>query len=193
MGHVAVGVAESAAGDLAVAADPFATAAAFDAWYDAALPRVFRYVYGRCGHDRDLAEDLTQQAFVEALRGRASFDYRSDPVTWVCSIARHRLADHFRRLDAEERRNLRLVELESVTPRDPDPADIAERDAIQAALASLPALQRAVLVFIALDGLTVREASVLLDRSESATESLLHRARAAFRRAYALSGGRDDG
>jgi DNA-directed RNA polymerase specialized sigma24 family protein len=43
-----------------------------------------------------------------------------------------------------------------------------------------------VLVFTALDGLTVREAATLLGRSESATESLLHRARVAFRLAYGM-------
>lgn len=186
------GVAEAAVADRQVGTDPFASQSSFDAWYDAALPRVHRYVYARCGYDRDLAEDLTQQAFVEAVRVRGTFDHRSDPVTWVCSIARHRLADHFRRLDAEERRNLRLVELDGGPSPLADPSDVAEREAIQAALSSLPALQRAVLIFTALDGLSVREAAVLLGRTESATESLLHRARLAFRAAYAEEGGRDD-
>ena len=63
-------------------------------------------------------------------------------------------------------------------------AAVGEREAIGRALATLPALQRAVLVFTALDGLTVAEAAVLIERSESATESLLHRARVAFREAY---------
>lgn len=187
-----VGEAGPAIEDPGVLPDPFASEPAFDAWYAQALPRVYRYVFARCGRDPDLAEDLTQQAFIEAVRGHASFDHRSDAVTWVCAIARHRLADHFRRLDADERRNLRLVELDPAGPNQPDPDDVAERDAIQTALDTLPALQRAVLVFTSLDGLTVREAAVLLGRSEGATESLLHRARLAFRRAYGLGGGQVD-
>ena len=59
---------------------------------------------------------------------------------------------------------------------------MGEREAISRAMATLPALQRAVLIFTALDGLTVREAAVLIDRSEPATESLLHRARAGLPR-----------
>jgi DNA-directed RNA polymerase specialized sigma24 family protein len=38
----------------------FADDDAFHAWYEAALPRVFRYVFHRCGRDRALAEELTQ-------------------------------------------------------------------------------------------------------------------------------------
>ena len=51
----------------------FADDAAFRRWYDRAMPRVFGYLYQRCGRDRDLAEELTQQAFVEAVRSRRQF------------------------------------------------------------------------------------------------------------------------
>ena len=44
--------------------------AAFRDWYDAALPQVYRYLFHRCGRDRELAEELTQQTFVDALRSR---------------------------------------------------------------------------------------------------------------------------
>jgi RNA polymerase sigma-70 factor (ECF subfamily) len=174
--------------------DAFADEASFDAWYELTLPRVYGYVFARCGRDHDLAEELTQVTFIEAVRHRASFAGRSDPVTWLCSIARHKLADHYRHLDSEERRHLRLVERTRDCDGDGsiDGLPVEEREVITRALATLPALQRAVLVFTALDGLSVREAAALLDRSESATESLLHRARAAFRRAYAEEGGRRD-
>jgi DNA-directed RNA polymerase specialized sigma24 family protein len=51
-------------------------------------------------------------------------------------------------------------------------------------LRSLPAPHRAVLAFVVLDGLPVAEAGRLMGRSASATQSLLHRARESFRRAY---------
>jgi RNA polymerase sigma-70 factor, ECF subfamily len=181
---------EAPGGDLL--AGVFASEAAFDAWYERTLPRLYAYVFSRCGHDRDLAEDLTQQTFIEAVHDHASFAGRADPLTWLCGIARHKLADHFRRLDSEERRHLRLVENVRSSDLASSGLDIEERELIGRALARLPALQRAVLVFTALDGLSVREAAALLDRSEGATESLLHRARAAFRRAYAEEGGGQD-
>lgn len=186
-----LGAIETTAGSDPFAA-VFASEAAFDAWYERTVPRLYAYVHARCGRDHDLTEDLVQQTFVDAVRQHGTFAGRSDPLTWLYGIARHKLADHFRRLDSDERRNLRLVADSNLRARAADDLDVEERDLIARALSSLPALQRAVIVFTAFDGLTVREAAALLDRSEGATESLLHRARAAFRRAYAAEGGRRD-
>jgi RNA polymerase sigma-70 factor (ECF subfamily) len=170
----------------------FANEQTFDAWYERALPHVYGYVFARCGRDRDLAEDLTQQTFIEAVRCHERFDGLSDPMTWVCGIARHRLADHYRQLDAQERGRLRLVERLQAQVDTADDTVIAEREAISTALATLPALQRAVLLFSAMDGLTASEVGILIGRSEGAVESLLHRARSSFRRAYGIAEGRDD-
>ena len=62
--------------------------------------------------------------------------------------------------------------------------DLEHRAAIEAAIRSLPAAQRAVLAFVVLDDLPVAEAARLMGRSPAATQSLLHRARDGFRRAY---------
>src|SRR5262245_59031672 len=87
----------------------FADEAAFRAWYDATQPRVYGFVASRCGGPGPLAEELTQLTFVEATKRHGSFDGRSDVMTWLCAIARHKLADHFRRLERDERRRMRLV------------------------------------------------------------------------------------
>ena len=62
--------------------------------------------------------------------------------------------------------------------------NLDDRAAIEDALHSLPAAQRAVLVFVVLDDLPVAEAARLMGKSAAATQSLLHRARDGFRRAY---------
>jgi RNA polymerase sigma-70 factor (ECF subfamily) len=183
------GLSEAASGQLAEA---FASEAAFSAWYERVLPRVYGYVYSRCGHDHDLAEDLTQVTFIEAIRCRARFDGRSDPVTWLCGIARHKLVDHYRELDRIERRDQRVAAQTLERKWSGDDSQVEEREAILVAMAGLPALQRAVLILTALDDLSVREAATLLERSESATESLLHRARIAFREAYGRLESSDD-
>jgi RNA polymerase sigma-70 factor (ECF subfamily) len=63
------------------------------------------------------------------------------------------------------------------------------RDAVETAMAQLPADQRLALLFRYLDGLSVREVAEAIGRSEKATESLLARGRESFRRAF---GGRTD-
>jgi RNA polymerase sigma-70 factor (ECF subfamily) len=160
---------------------------AFESWYRRTLPRVYSYLLSRGGNDVALAEELTQVTFVAALQDRSRFDGRSDTVTWLCAIARHKLADHFRRLEREERRRIRMEvrEIRSAPSigRWPEPDD---RAAIAEALRSLPSAQRAVLMFVVLDDLTIAEAARLLGKSVGATQSLLHRARDAFRKAYGI-------
>ena len=81
----------------------------FRSWYDVAARRLYRYLYGRCGGDQALTEELTQQAFLHAVRHRDSYDGRADPITWLIAIGRNVLIDHVRQLAREERRRLRLV------------------------------------------------------------------------------------
>jgi RNA polymerase sigma-70 factor, ECF subfamily len=165
---------------------------AFAAWYGRTLPRVYSYLLSRCGHDVALAEDLSQQAFVAAIEQRAKFDGRSDTVTWLCGIARNKLADHYRRLEREERRQMRLEVRQLDLDRDAVVRPgLEDRTAIADAIRSLPPPQQAVLAFVVLDDLPVAEAGRLMGKSAGATQSLLHRARASFRRAY--DGGADHG
>lgn len=161
--------------------------AAFRRWYDRMIPSVYSYVASRCLGDEDLAQELTQQTFIAAIHGRARFDSRSEPVTWLCGIARHKLADHFRRLERDEAR-ARRVAVQAIALDGADEAsrwrDVDDRILIAETLRRLPAAQRAVLTFVALDDLPVAEAARLLGKSFGATQSLLARARESFRQAY---------
>ena len=158
--------------------------AAFAAWYGGALPRVYGFVYGRCGGDSTLAEDVTAQAFFEAVRARQSFDGRSDPVTWVCSIARNRLMDRYRQRSRERTRHLQLVVEEVAIDGSPGMDHVEERDVVLSVLATIPASERMALTLRYLDGYSVRETASLIGRSEAATESLLMRARERVRAAF---------
>ena len=75
--------------------------AAFDAWGVLGAPSLAftRISVSRSGGDVALAEDLTQQTFTAAIDQRSRYDGRSDTVTWLCGIARHKLADHFRAIE----------------------------------------------------------------------------------------------
>jgi RNA polymerase sigma-70 factor, ECF subfamily len=159
--------------------------AGFRVWYELALPRVYRYLLARCGGDADLAEELTQQTFVEGVRRRASFDGRSDAVTWLCGIGRHKLVDHFRTSRRDTERQLRIVS-EWSAGQSQAWSQHELRSGVETALAKLPGEQRIVMVLRYLDQMPVREIASTIGRSEKATESLLSRARDAFRRAYGV-------
>ncbi|MTD58318.1 RNA polymerase sigma factor [Amycolatopsis pithecellobii] len=155
--------------------------------YEAALPQVYGYLLSRCG-SRAVAEELTSETFlgaVSACRGAGA-----PPVStpWLIGVARHKLVDHWRRREREER-GLRLVhETETVDPWDDELDALLAREV----LAELGAHHRAALTLRYLDGLAVPEVARLLGRTVHATEALLVRARAAFRAAYRTKEGRDD-
>jgi RNA polymerase sigma-70 factor (ECF subfamily) len=153
-------------------------AGTFRAWYDATLPRVFGYVLGHTAGDVALAEEVTQEAFVSAVRSRTSFDGRSEIVVWICSIARNALVDHHRRAARDARRHLSLVVREIALDGDARAwARVEDREQVQAALAALPSPQRMAIVLRYADGLSVREIARSLHRSEASVESLLSRGR----------------
>lgn len=150
------------------------------ALYDTALPEVYGYLLARCGR-RALAEDLTAEVFLAAVQ--ACRREATEPTAgWLVGIARHKLADHWRAL-AREQRVLQAVESEPTEPDDPWDAEI---DALLAreVLAQQSPQHRAVLTLRYLDGLGVAEVAGVLGRTERATESVLARARTAFRHTY---------
>jgi RNA polymerase sigma-70 factor (ECF subfamily) len=148
--------------------------------YDAALPEVYGYLLSRC-RDATLAQDLTAEAFLAAVTAARR---AAGPVSigWLIGVARHKLADHWRRQEREQR-NLRLVYSEQYEAEDPWEATL---DAVLArqVLDQLGAHHRAALTLRYLDGLAVPEVADHLGRTVHATEALLVRARAAFRAAY---------
>jgi len=102
---------------------------------------------------------------------------------WLIGVARHKLVDHWRRIERDERR-LRAV-ADDGGADEMDPWDV-ELDIIVArdVLAQLGAHHRSALTLRYLDGLPVPEVAWVLDRSVHATEALLVRARRAFRDLY---------
>jgi RNA polymerase sigma-70 factor (ECF subfamily) len=150
----------------------------FRVWYDGAVQRVYAYLFARTGGDPALSEELTQQAFVRAIRARSTYDGRAPATAWVCAIARNLLVDHFRKRAREERGRLRVIVPEV---EDDTASRHADREEVLAVLRTLPALQRAALVLRYMDGMSVRDVAAAIGKSESATESLLTRARDGFR------------
>jgi RNA polymerase sigma-70 factor (ECF subfamily) len=152
--------------------------------YDAALPQVYGYLIARCGA-KALAEDLTSEVFLAAVHACRSRPPPVPTVGWLVGIARHKLVDHWRAAEREER-GMRAVDGNGEST---DPWD-AELDAMLAreVLSHQSAIHRAALTLRYLDGLPVPEVARILGRTVRATEALLVRARAAFRRSYREGG-----
>jgi RNA polymerase sigma-70 factor, ECF subfamily len=65
-------------------------------WVDRYGDALFRYVGARVSN-REVAEDLVQETFLAAFRQRKSFDGKSTLGTWMLSILRHKIIDHYRK------------------------------------------------------------------------------------------------
>ena len=150
------------------------------ALYDDALPAVYGYLLHRCRH-RATAEDLTAETFMAAVESIGRSVVRNVTVGWLIGIARHKLVDHWRRLERDER-NLRAVDRHDIAndPWDAELDGFVARDVLQ----RLGAHHRSALTLRYVDDLSVPDVARILDRTVPATEALLVRARRVFRDEY---------
>jgi RNA polymerase sigma-70 factor (ECF subfamily) len=156
--------------------------------FDAALPEVYRYVLHRC-RDRATAEDITADTFLSAVATMRRGNIDIITVAWLIGIARHKLIDHWRQLERNAR-HLASVDGPGGAA-DPLVEEIEPGRGLEV-LAELSAAHRAALTLRYVDGLSVSDVAATLGRSVHSTETLLMRAKAAFRRAY-LDRSDDDG
>ena len=150
--------------------------------YDSAVPEVYGYLASRCG-SASVAEDLTAETFLAASDAVKRDAVPHLTVAWLIGVARHKLVDHWRRREREQRM---LQAGESNTDEGITDDWDARIDAALAhqTLARLGAHHRSALTLRYLDGLPVAEVADHLGRTVGATEVLLVRAKAAFRHEY---------
>jgi RNA polymerase sigma-70 factor (ECF subfamily) len=151
---------------------------AFAEIYRLYAPVVFRYVFGRT-KDRHLAEDLTSDTFVRAMRKLGSVTYRGTPFrAWLLTIARNVVIDEVK--SARRRIDVPLPEDFDRPAHGVDPeAEVINQelaDKVSSLLAGLSADQRACVELRFLADLTIPEAARRMDRGPRAISALQLRA-----------------
>lgn len=146
--------------------------------YDDALPAVYGYLVRRC-RDTSLAEDLTSETFLAAMDSARRSGSPEPTVPWLIGVARHKLADHWRRKQ-------RTPEPVADTPETPHDTWDTELDRLVAehTLALISPIHRAILTLRYVDDCTVPRCAEVLGRTVMATEALLTRAKREFRSVY---------
>ncbi|WP_433364066.1 RNA polymerase sigma factor [Actinoplanes sp. CA-142083] len=156
---------------------------AFDELYRRTSPWLLARLRRRCA-DEDVVADVMQETYLAVWRAAGSFSgpgVQGSAVGWLWTIAAHRLVDAFRRRARQH--DVPAVALaETVAPAAEDEV-MAGRvgQELEQALLVLPAEARQVLRAMVLDGLSVRETSLLLGVPESTVKSRARRARIALR------------
>lgn len=169
---------------------------AFRAFFDDYFPRLFRFIFRRVDGDEEAARDIVQAALIRGVRRLETYRGEATLFTWLCQIARRELADHvakavrqetyFRRLVDLEDDALARASLESITSAsDAEPEAVRQREDVAAlvhvALDYLPRHYAEVLELKYLEDLSVEAIATRLGVTAIAVQSLLARARAAFR------------
>jgi RNA polymerase sigma-70 factor, ECF subfamily len=149
--------------------------------YDEAFAGVYAYVLWRCAGLRDRADEVTQETWLTAVRRLRSFDPSAGSfASWLRGIAANLLRNHFRR-EVRRARRTQPLDKEPLAAAHDERED-AER--VAQALSVLPEHYEAVLRAKYLEGQSVAAIAAARDESPKAVESLLTRARQAFRQAY---------
>jgi RNA polymerase sigma-70 factor (ECF subfamily) len=151
---------------------------AFGRLYDAYSDTVFRYVYYRVSN-RQLAEDITSETFLRALRRIGTFTWQGrDFGAWLVTIARNLVADHFKssryRLEVPTGEMMDSNETEC-SPEDSVLSYLSNR-ALLDAVCRLNSQQQECVTLRFLHGLSVAETAKIMGKNDGAIKTLQYRA-----------------
>ena len=173
---------------------------AFDAFFGANAQRLAAFAARRSALDPASLEDVVQNALIKAIRNLATYRGEASLRTWLSEICRHELASVSRKM-ARRPAHVSLFESgatqQAVTqlraPEHLEPAAQLDselrRGAVVRVLEALPERYAQALEAKYGDGLAVEDIARLLGLSTVAAQSLLARAREAFREHWRASAG----
>lgn len=159
---------------------------AFGDLYDRYVDTVYRYVLFRVG-DKELAEDVTSETFLRALRRISSVSYQGRDVgAWFVTIARNLVLDHVK--SSRYRREIATGEIADAGPTpflaerqaehgpEQQVMAMATKDELTRCIDELGDDQRECIVLRFMQGLSVAETAAIMNRNEGAVKALQHRA-----------------
>ncbi|XOV88110.1 MAG: RNA polymerase sigma factor [Pseudomonadota bacterium] len=163
----------------------------FDRFFADYFPRLYRFAMTRMDTDESAAQDVVQTTLMNAVRSMDSYRGEASMFTWLCQICRNEINAHFRRLQrsvpvvAQDDDAIRPI-LESLEAESRDNPESAFQGSeitqlIQDVLDYLPANYGNALEWKYIEGFSVTEIAARLEVTELAAQSLLSRARNAFR------------
>ena len=176
---------------------------AFDVFAESYIPALYRFALRRLAGDRELVRDVVQSTVCRVIEKLGSFRAEAPLFTWLCAVCKNEIAAHYRRLERRPR-EVGLEEeheradgtsaLSSPAPGAEERLDLLERrERVHLALDRVPAAYARAVEWRYLEGVPVTEIARRLGTSYKAAESLLSRARNAFRLSYeSLPGGSAD-
>ena len=126
------------------------------------------------GHNRELAEDLCQEAYIKAFASLKKLDTPESFYPWLCQIAKNLFFDHTRK------QKEKLGDGESDDEGSSTESNMEDIVQVQKVLKSFDPADRFLLLMIELEGMSYKETADQLKTTEDAVRSKLHRLRQEF-------------
>lgn len=169
---------------------------AFEEFFGAYFPGLYRFALGRLNQNANAAEEVVQKSLSRAISKLSTYRGEAALFTWLCTFCRHEISGYIK-----EQRHLgyqtefiqdapeilaALQSLLKTTQDNPDKMLLRKEVAhmVQIALDALPSHYADVLEWKYIEELPVRDIATRMNLGLKATESLLTRAREAFRDAF---------
>ena len=171
---------------------------AFAEFFDGYFPGLYRFALARTDWNDDAAEEIAQATLCAAIPKLESYRGEAALFTWLCTFCRHEISAFYRR-KGRSQATLALLEddpavaaaLESLaTSSDAGPENAMRREEtarlVHVVLDRLPPRYATALEWKYIDGLAVKDIALRLDLTSKAAESMLTRARDAFREGFSV-------
>jgi RNA polymerase sigma-70 factor, ECF subfamily len=174
---------------------------AFDEFFAEYFPRIYRFARVRVGGDDEAAEEVAQTTLIRALAKMGTYRGEAALFTWLCAFSRHEISAWFERAGKVPRVSLAddsaetraVLDAIAALSRDDPEQEYQRRELsrlVHSTLDHLPGKYSDALVWKYLEGRPVEEIGRRLGLGYKGAESLLTRARQAFREAFAPIAGR---
>lgn len=171
---------------------------AFTCFFDDYFPRLFQFAYSRLQNDVSLAEEAAQAALVKAMQKLATYRGEAALFTWLCTFCRHEISaiikkeqklGEVHKLFADDESATAALDSMGVLIAE-DPFLAFQQQQLQSlvhnAKIHIPTIYTDILEWKYVYGYSIKEIADKIQRSPKATESLLTRARIAFREAFSI-------
>ncbi|MBF4692490.1 RNA polymerase sigma factor [Fusibacter ferrireducens] len=149
---------------------------------------IYGYIFARTAGNRELTEEIVQETFAAAWSAIDRFNGKSTYATWLCSIAKNKLRESYRKTIYREKLELsdrdKLEEYADHFDLEKMVIDNETRLYVLEVLESMNPLYRYALIMKYIDGMSVKEISKVLGKTSKAIDGVLQRAKITFAKGY---------
>ncbi len=150
---------------------------AFGELYEYFFPKIYQYIHYRV-NGKETAEDLVSDIFFKALRNLDSLSEPGDFQSWLFSIARNALIDHYRKIGKRREESTENIQQEPEKEWHTPEAHVLAAEESKEVMDSLKILspeQQEVILLRFVHELKLKEIAEVIDKNESAVKGLLYR------------------